>query len=77
MSKTLTVRLRENQKTQLRRKAKQLGKTDSQLVREILERELQEKPLAARAGHLAGRLSLKGSPDDPWRQQIKAQNWRR
>ena len=77
MSKTLSVRLREDQREQLRRKAKRLGKTDSQLVREILERQLEEKPLAGRAGHLAGRLSLKGSPEDAWRKEIKAHNWRR
>jgi predicted DNA-binding protein len=77
MSKTLTVRLDENQREQLRRKARQLGKTDSQLVREILEQHLEERPLATRAGHLVGRLSLKGSLQDLWRKELKAHNWRR
>ncbi|MBI4483630.1 MAG: hypothetical protein HY652_12165 [Acidobacteria bacterium] len=69
----MDVKLRER----LGRRARQLGKTDSELVREILENALAERRLETRAGHLMGRLSLKRASGDPWRKELRARNWRR
>lgn len=76
MKKTITVRLDARLRDQLRLKASLLGKSDSEFVREILEREVQDKPLGSRVGHLAGSLSLGKPEEESWRKQIRARNWR-
>jgi hypothetical protein len=75
MSKTLTIRLDEEQDVALTRRAEALGKTKSQLVRELIGTGLQEQPLGRRIGHLKGKWALT-SPKGGWRQRIKERNWR-
>ncbi len=58
MSTTLTVRLEDKQRQALEKRAVALGKSMSEVVRDILERALAEEPISARAGHLRGRLTL-------------------
>lgn len=60
----------------LKRRAKAQGKTISEVVREILQEALTERPLATKTGHLRGGLKLPQKPGDPWRQQIHNRNWR-
>ena len=64
------------QREQLRRKARLAGKSDSELVREILKRELSTAGLGARTRHLAGTLSLKRRPEGSWRKEIRSRSWR-
>jgi hypothetical protein len=75
MDKTLTIRLDQTQDEALTRRAKELGKTRSELVRELIERGLEEKPLGLRIGHLKGILDLP-EPKDALRRRIKSHNWR-
>jgi predicted DNA-binding protein len=75
MSKTLTVRTGEEIRDALQRRADAQGKTVSEVVREILEEALAERPLEYKAGHLKGRLELPSSKD-AWRKQLKERNWR-
>jgi len=75
--KTMTFRLNAATRQKLRQKASRLARTESDLLREMIERELEEKPLASRAGHLKGSLSLPASSRDQWRPLIRKRNWRR
>jgi len=75
VDKTLTVRLDRTQDEALTRRAKELGKTRSELVRDLIERGLEEKPLGLRIGHLKGILDLP-EPRDALRRRIKSHNWR-
>ena len=75
MDKTLTIRLDRPQGEALTRKAKALGQTRSQLVREFIANGLEERPLAQRVGHLKGILELP-APKDGLRRRIKSRNWR-
>jgi hypothetical protein len=75
MERTLTIRLDKAQDEALTRKARALGKTRSQLVRELIETGLEEKPLGLRVGHLKGVLDS-AEPKDALRRKIKERNWR-
>ena len=75
MDKTLTIRLDKAQDAALNRRAKALGKTRSEVVRELIDKGLEEQPLGRRIGHLKGILEL-GEPKDPLRSRIKQRNWR-
>jgi hypothetical protein len=75
MRKTLTVRTDEALLDALERRAEIQGKTVSEVVREILSQALTERPIAARTGHLKGRLNLP-VPKDQWRRKLKERNWR-
>ena len=72
---TLTVRTDAELREALDRRAEAEGKTLSELVREILERAVTERPLAQRVGHLRGRLRL-ASTGDAWRKRLRERNWR-
>ena len=76
MSTTITVRTTAALRKALERRARSLGKTASEFVRETLEDALAERPLGDRAGHVKGRLEL-AQPSEEWRQQIEERNWRR
>ncbi len=76
MSNTLTIRTDDALREALARRAKIQGKTVSEVVREILEEALAERPLAAKMGHLRGGLKLPRKPTDHWRKQIRDRNWR-
>lgn len=76
MSTTLTIRTDETLRKVLARRAEAQGKTVSELVREILEDAVSERPLAEKIGHLRGGLRLSQKPSDKWRRQIRDHNWR-
>ncbi|UCC81949.1 MAG: ribbon-helix-helix protein, CopG family [Gemmatimonadota bacterium] len=76
MGTTLTIRADDALRDALTERARAQGKTLSQLVREILEAALVERPLEKRAGHLRGRLMLREQATQPWRQSLRQHNWR-
>ena len=76
MDKTLTIRLDRSQDQALTARARLLKKTRSQLVRELIDRGLEERPLGRRIGHLKGRLELPSPPKTGWQRRIKDRNWR-
>ena len=76
MTTTLTVRTDESLREALAKRAETSGKTVSQVVREILEAALRQRPVVARAGHLKGRLRLTSKSGDEWRRQLRERNWR-
>jgi metal-responsive CopG/Arc/MetJ family transcriptional regulator len=75
MEKTLTIRLNKDQDQALTRRAKALGKTRSEVVRELIEKGLEEQSLGRRIAHLKGILNML-DPKDPVRRRIKERNWR-
>jgi hypothetical protein len=77
MIDTLTIRIERRQRDALNQLARTLGKSVSELVRDILRQALDERPLTSRAGHLAGGLTLPPAPPGSFRARIKASNWRR
>lgn len=76
MSSTLTVRTDDALREALQERAASQGKSISSLIREILRDAVKEKPVASRAGHLKGTLELPVDDGDPWREQLRARNWR-
>lgn len=77
MSSTLTFRIDPDKRQKLRQRAQSLGKTESEFIRELLDRELEDRPLGARLQHVKGRLELPTEPaEDQWRRDIKKRNWR-
>jgi plasmid stability protein len=76
MGTTITVRASDELRKALARKAAAGGKTISELVREILEAAVEERPLESRVGHLRGRLGAGGSERDAWRRRLRERNWR-
>ena len=76
MSTTLTVRTDESLRAALLKRAAAQGKTLSEVVREILEEAVLERPLASRVGHLKGSLTLSGLQSSSWRERIRNRNWR-
>jgi hypothetical protein len=76
MSTTLTVRTKEPLREALLKRADAQGKTLSELVREILEDAVLERPLGSRIGYLRGRLSLSGLSTENWRERLHDRNWR-
>lgn len=75
MNTTLTVRTDESLRRALEQRAKHLGTTVSELVRETLREAVAERPLAQRTGHLIGQLELE-EPADSWSKELKERNWR-
>jgi predicted DNA-binding protein len=75
VSKTLTIRLPDSQDKALTTKAEALGVTRSELVRDLIDRGLDEQPLARNIGHLKGRLAL-SSKKGSWQGRIRDRNWR-
>ncbi len=76
MSTTLTIRAAEALREALAKRAKHQGKNVSEVIREILQAALDERPLEARVGQLKGRLRLPRKPAEPWRARLRKQNWR-
>ena len=76
MTTSLTVRLPKKQREQLRSQAKALGESESELVRRMLDRELEPRPLGERIAHLKGKLGPAIRPPDEWSKQIRKNNWR-
>ncbi len=75
VDKTLTIRLDASQDEALTRRARALGRTRSQLVRDLIDKGLEEQPLGRSLGHLKGRLGLP-APKAEWRRRLKDRNWR-
>ena len=76
MSTTITIRTDESLRAALDEKAALTGKTVSELVREILEDALTERPFRVRVGHLGGRLRLGEKQSDAWSKKLRKRNWR-
>jgi hypothetical protein len=77
-SSTLTIRLPVEQREALRRSAKALKKSESELIRDLIARNLDVRTMGERAGHLAGSIDSKGTSRaaDSFREAIRRRNWR-
>lgn len=75
MDKTITIRIDSEKDKALARRAKQLGKTKSDLLRELIDKVLAPDPLGRRVGHLAGSIELP-APKSPLQRRLKERNWR-
>jgi hypothetical protein len=73
---SFTFRIPTKQRERLRSKAKALGKTESKLLREILDRELESRPLADRIAHMQGALEPSTGEPDEWEKTLRRHNWR-
>lgn len=75
---TITFRLDEKRRAALRERAAALRKSESELLRDLIDREISRPTVAERAGDLIGCLSLdpKRIDIDPWRRMIRRNNWR-
>ena len=71
----LTIRLDRALDQALEARAKALGKTRSELVRELIDRAVSAEPMKQRVGHLEGRLELPRTRST-WRANIRSRNWR-
>jgi len=76
MNANLTIRLSEEQKRKLHQLAKRLGKSDSELVRQMIERGLAEESLGRRIAHLNGVLPESPPEEDPLSRAVRERNWR-
>lgn len=79
VTETLTIRLPAAQRKALRARAAATGRTESELVRELLDVQLRAKgTLGERAGRYLGRLEFEpASLDrDPWRAHLRRMNAR-
>jgi hypothetical protein len=78
MDTTLTIRLPAAQRRALSSKAVAAGKSESEVVRDLIARELAEQTIGERVGALFGCLSLPrdAAAADSWRKTIRARNWR-
>lgn len=54
---TLTIRLPQEQRATLREAAKRLRKSESELIRDLLEREFEQTPFGERAADFMGCLA--------------------
>lgn len=79
MSETLTIRLPSAQRKALRVRAAATGKTESEIVRELITGLQQKKgALRERAGRHFGRLDFApaAGDSDPWRAHLRKMNVR-
>jgi ribbon-helix-helix CopG family protein len=76
MTTTLTFRLDKKQRAKLRSKAKALGQSESELLRKMLDRELQPRSLGDRIAHLKGSLGEPTGEPDEWEKSLREHNWR-
>ena len=79
MTSTLTIRLPAEQRAALKRRARALKTTESELIRDCLARELDSVPPAEIAAKWAGRVDS-GAGDGsahPLKQIIRERNWRK
>lgn len=77
MGTTITIRTDDSLRRELEERASALGKSLSELVREILQDAVAERPLESRTGHLRGQLELGRAGSDTWRRELRERNWRR
>ena len=76
MTTTLTFRLETAQRRKLQARARLVGKTESEFVRDLLSRELEERPLGAALAKVKGALSFRNTKDDAWHKALRERNWR-
>jgi hypothetical protein len=76
MRTTITIRAGAGLRDRLTRRARAEGKTLSELVRDVLEREFVEEPMRLRIEHLRGRLRSPPRAEEAWRVRLRAHNWR-
>jgi predicted DNA-binding protein len=78
MDTTLTIRLAKAQREALRRRALAEKRTESALVRELIQREIQRGFDFERVRHLVGSVASppKHWEKDAWRKRIRQRNWR-
>ena len=77
MRKTsLAVRLEEDLRAAVNRRAAAEGTTVSCFVRETLREAVADRPIGERIRHLKGTVPI-GADDDAWRTELRSRNWRR
>ena len=79
MTETLTIRLPAAQRKALRARAAATGKTESELVRRLIDEQLRRQgTVGERAGRYFGRLDFAPSSldRDPWRAHLRRMNFR-
>jgi predicted transcriptional regulator len=78
MSSTLTIRLPAAQRDALKRRASALNKTESALIRELVEREVSEPDWTEMVSQLAGSIDSNADTGikHPLHDYVHAQNWR-
>ncbi|WP_419943030.1 hypothetical protein [Candidatus Palauibacter sp.] len=77
MRKTiLAVRLEEDLREAINRRAAADGTTVSGFVRETLREAVADRPIGERIRHLKGTVRM-GADDDEWRTTLRSRNWRR
>lgn len=81
MNTSLTIRLPAKQRQALRRRAKSLNKSESEWLRELIARNLDDAPLGERLQGLSGSLesAKRTRPSDPhpMKEQLRQRNWRK
>lgn len=76
MNTTLTIRLTEKQRQELHELASKLGKSDSELVREMIQRGLSEETIGLRLSQLKGSLPDRPQEKSSFSNTIRERNWR-
>lgn len=78
MTTTLTIRLPKAQRDGLRRRARAEKRSESALVREMIEGGMDRRFDFELARHLVGSIASppKHWEKDPWRKRIRQRNWR-
>ncbi len=79
MTETMTIRLNAGHRKALRARAVAIGKTESEVVRDLIEGQLQRKgTVGERAGRHFGRLDFApaSGDGDPWRAHLRQMNSR-
>ena len=78
MQTTLTIRLPAKQREALKRRAAAEKRSESALLRDLIERELQRGFDFDNIRHLAGSIASRPRhwEKDSWRERIRQRNWR-
>ena len=78
METTITIRLSQAHREALKRRAAAEKRSESSLVREMIEREMRGGFDFERVRHLIGSVASKPGhgEKDPWRKHIRERNWR-
>ena len=75
MDKTITIRIDYQKDKALARRAKEFGRSKSDLIRELIDKVLTPDPFGSRVGHLAGSIELP-RPKSPLQRRLRERNWR-
>ena len=78
MESTLTIRLSAKQREALKRRAAAEKRSESALVRDLINRELRRGFEFDHVRHLVGSIASapKHWESDPWRKRIRQRSWR-